>query len=139
MISLGCNGRACNCSFAVARTDGTHACIPHTGFARLSLARLSLINLFGRKPLFETRQAILLVEKGRRCTAWGAALPLRASSHHVRVNWFRVCFSLVRFYFLSNGSRRFTFARQIYKIQENVTSHTLNIIIELIKVYSNYI
>lgn len=32
-----------------ARTHArTQVCIPHAGFARLSLARLSLINLFGR-------------------------------------------------------------------------------------------
>lgn len=54
MTSLGREmGERCNCcSLTVARTDSTHArthaCIPHAGFARLSLARLSLINLFGR-------------------------------------------------------------------------------------------
>lgn len=42
------NGRAVQLLLAYGRTYGRHACIPHAGFARLSLARLSLINLFGR-------------------------------------------------------------------------------------------
>jgi len=89
-VSLGRMQRMLVCS-------RTHACthrIPHAGFARFSLARLSLINLFGRTIVRNAADNLIGRKDPTMCDTRGRGLHQGGAAIMFAWTGF-VCFSLV--------------------------------------------